>query len=68
MGESGAWQKQMMSLCAGIRMDENVKDCNSIKPVKLIVKSQKYLDMLDGRYRIGFKGRRIPISSKDKHV
>ena len=68
MGESGAWQKQMMSLCAGIRMDEKVKDCNSIKPVKLIVKSQKYLDMLDGRYRIGFKGRRIPISSNDKHL
>lgn len=48
MGDGGYFSILLMKLCSGVYITEH--DCNTIKPLKVIIKSKKHLQKLVGRH------------------
>lgn len=68
MGDAGSWQKKMMNLCSEYRLHPTIKECNSVRPLEVNVKTEKHLKALSGMYRVGIGGRKIPIRKSDKYL
>lgn len=50
MGKAGHFSRSIMLLCSGIRLRDDEKACNSVNPLRFIIKSPIHLKRFIGRY------------------